>query len=736
MGSRRLLPFRRAAALTIGVLCTATQAGGTTVSPDVRARETVAKMTLDEKLSLVRGELGMAVPMPRVPKPSPSAIGSAGYVPGVPRLGIPALQETDAELGVTNPFNTRPGDVATALPSMLAIAASWDGDIAFAGGAMIGGEARAKGFNMLLAGAANLVREPRGGRNFEYPGEDPLLAGVIAGESIRGIQSNRIGSTIKHFAVNSQETDRDYMSADMPEAALRESDLLAFQIAIERGRPASVMCAYNRINGVPACEDRALLSDVLKRDWGYPGWVMSDWGAVRSTVASALAGLDQESAAVVDKQPFFGGPLAAALARGDVSQARIDNMAYRIVRSLYAIGVVDSPPRPIRIDYDTNRRIAGNVADQGLVLLRNQRRTLPLDATLRSIAVIGSHADKGVLTGGGSSLVRPVGGDAVEIKLDPASPLSDYMRIVYLPSSPLAAIRARAPAARVAFDPGTDIAAAVRAARQADVAIVFAHQPMLETMDAQHLSLPDSQDDLIRAVAAANRRTIVVLETGGAVTMPWIDDVAAVLAAWYPGADGGAAIARILFGDIDPAGRLPITFPRNEAQLPVRNSELDNTGQPIVRYVEGADVGYRWFVGRRQVPLYPFGFGMSYTRFAYDQVRMGRGKVAAVSFRVRNIGERSGYAVPQLYLANSPSCRSPIRRLLGWKKLYLKPGERRHISIPIEPRLLADFDSSTDQWRIGAGRYDLMLATSAIDELARVSTTLPFELLPAGEGIN
>lgn len=729
---RGLFP-RIAAGFVAATISVAAQAGGEPPAPDVRARITVSRMTADEKLRLLSGDLGMAVPIPKVPRPSPDAIGSAGYVAGISRLGIPALQETDAGMGVTNPFGARPGDVATGLPSMMAIAASWDGDVAFAAGRMIGREARAKGFNMLLAGAANLVREPRGGRNFEYPGEDPLLAGVIAGESIRGIQSNRIAATIKHFAVNSQETDRNHVSADMPEAAMRESDLLAFQIAIERGAPAAVMCAYNRVNGIPACENGFLLSDVLKRDWGYPGWVMSDWGAVRSTVGSVLAGLDQQSAAIVDKQPFYRAPLASAVEHGDVPQARIDDMVHRILRSMYATGIIDSPPAVAPIDFAANRRIAGEVADQGIVLLRNKGGILPLAATARSIAVIGSHADKGVLTGGGSSLVRPVGGEAVEIKLDPSSPMSDYLRIVYLPSPPLAEIRNRAPAAHISYEPGTDVAAAVRAARNAEVSIVFVHQPMLETRDAPDLSLPDGQDELIRAVAAANPRTIVVLETGGAVVMPWIDDVAAVLAAWYPGADGGGAIARILFGEVDAAGRLPVSIPRSEAQLPVRAVAKDSYG-PLVNYIEGADVGYRWFATSRQVPLFAFGYGLSYTDFTYSRPRLAPGPASAVTFRVRNSGTRDGYAVPQLYLTVMPGHDRPVRRLLGWRKLRLKPGESRRVSIAIEPRLLANFDVGANQWQIGEGRYTLTLATSAAADIAQLPVSFPARRLPAGQG--
>lgn len=268
-------------------------------------------MTLDEKLSLVHGYFGASLkgaPPPMNATPPKEALGGAGYVPGLPRLGVPALQESDASLGVANGGNMRPGDQATALPSGLATASTWNPQLAHDGGAMIGSEAHAKGFNVLLAGGVNLARDPRNGRNFEYLGEDTLLAGVMAGESIAGIQSQHVISTVKHFAINDQETGRMTLSADIDEKAMRETDLLAFQIAIERGKPGAVMCSYNRINGDYGCEHDFLLNKVLKGDWAYPGWVMSDWGGVHSTVKAAMGGLDQQSAHTFDKQDFFGAP--------------------------------------------------------------------------------------------------------------------------------------------------------------------------------------------------------------------------------------------------------------------------------------------------------------------------------------------------------------------------------------------------------------------------------------------
>ena len=348
--------------------------------PTQRAQMALDQMTEQEKLALVHGVI--AAPWGRKPKPNGS-IGSAGYVPGVPRLGIPALQETDAELGVANPGDVRPGDTATAMPSDLALASTWDPELARLQGRSVGAEARAKGFNVLLGGAANLIRDPRGGRNFEYFSEDPLLTGIMAGGMIEGVQSGHIISTIKHFALNAQETDRVVLDARIDPAATRESDLLAFEIAIERGRPGSVMCAYNQVNGSYSCENDWLLNEVLKTDWGYPYFVMSDWGAVHSASRSALAGLDQESGEQLDTQNFFADGLLQAIAEGEVPEARLDDMARRILTSIFAHGLADKTDVSEPVDFAASDRTALAIAREGTVLLRNQG-LLPLAADTRS----------------------------------------------------------------------------------------------------------------------------------------------------------------------------------------------------------------------------------------------------------------------------------------------------------------------------------------------------------------
>jgi beta-glucosidase len=673
--------------------------------PDERADLALRALTLDEKIRLVHGSFGF--PFQDRPKPE-GAIGSAGYVPGVSRLKIPALQESDAGLGVTNPENTRAGDVATPLPAGLATAATFDPTLAERGGAMIGAEARAKGFNVLLAGGANLAREPRNGRNFEYVSEDPLLTGIMAGAAIRGIQRNRIISTTKHFALNAQETGRQSHSANIDEAAARESDLLAFQIAIEQGRPHSVMCAYNKVNGFFACENAFLLERVLKRDWNFAGFVMSDWGAVHSTVEAALAGLDQESGENLDEKVFFGAPLREAVEAGRVPRERLDGMVRRILRAMFASGIVDDPPVPGgAIDHAAHAGLAQVIAEQGLVLLRNENDILPLAKGLRRILLVGSHADRGVLSGGGSSQVIPVGGIAVP----GLGPQGFPGPMVYDPSSPLRAIAAEAGGAQVDYLDGSDVAAAENAARGADAVVVFAHQWMAEMIDAPNLSLPDDQDRLIAALAAANPRTIVVLETGGPVKMPWLAATPAVIAAWYPGARGAEAIAGILFGRVNPAGRLPLTFPADESQLPRPRLEAGAD----VDYLEGADVGYKWFDRTAAAPLYPFGFGLSYTTFSHGGLAAAvSGTTLTVSLDIANTGRRDGIDTPQIYL-RCPGESGFAPRLVGWSRVRLGPGESARVTMTVDPRLLARFDAAANVWRIAPGRCTVAAGANARD---------------------
>src|SRR5438067_61801 len=574
------------------------------LGPDERAALVVQQMTQDEKLGLVFGWFATDADWKNGYKaPAAARYGSAGYIPGIARLGIPPQWQTDAGVGVATQGAAPNKRERTALPSGIATAATWNPDLAFQGGKMIGAEARASGFNVMLAGGVNLLRDPRNGRNFEYGGEDPLLAGTIVGSEIAGIQSNRIISTVKHYAINDLETGRKGHDARIDPAAARMSDLLAFQFAIERGDPGSVMCSYNRVNGTYACENKWLLTDVLRGAFGFTGYVMSDWGATHSTVPAALAGLDQESGWPFDDAPFYGAPLKAAIASGQVPQARLDQMATRILRSMFAHGVVDDPvPASAPIDFVAHEAVSQLDEEQGAVLLKNDGNLLPLGPGVRSIVVIGGHADKGVLAGSGSSLVYPRGGNAVP-GLEPTKWPGPVM---YYPSSPLDELRRLMPQARISFVDGSDPAAAAGAARAADVAIVFATQWSGEGFDVK-MALDGNQDAVIDAVAQANPRTAVVLETNAGVAMPWAARVPAIIEAWYPGRAGGKAIANVLTGKVNPSGHLPVTFYQSEAQLPrpVRPGGTSETDTFTLPYTEGAAVGYKWVDAKNLEPLFP-----------------------------------------------------------------------------------------------------------------------------------
>lgn len=690
------------------------------LTADQRADIVVKAMTEEEKFAWLSGP--MAIPLGDEPLPE-GAIGSAAYYPGIPRLGIPAIQQSDASLGVTALGNVRPGDNATALASSLLLAATFNPEMAERTGALVGQEAFAKGFNVQLAGGANLVREPRGGRNFEYLSEDPLLTGIMAGYSVRGIQSQHVVSTVKHFAVNPQETGRVVVSSDLSEAAMRESDLLAFEIANEVGQPGAVMPGYNLVNGEWASENAFLLNEVLKGDWRYPGWVMSDWGATHSAAKAALAGLDVQSGANLDQQAWFAEPLRAAVARGDVPQSRIDDMVRRILRSLFAVGAIDHPAqRHGDIDYMAHRLLAQREAEQGIVLLKNSDAMLPLRRGAKKILVVGAHADHGVLAGGGSSAVTPVG----SLRL----PGVDFMGIqtdkVFQPSSPLWAIRAESGAENVDFVSGDNLDETLKQAKKADVVILFAEEWRSEALDAQGLALSDEQNTLITAVAAVNPQLVVVLETGGPVTLPWIEQVPAVIEAWYPGSGGGEAIAGVLFGRVNPSGRLPVSFPASEAQLPhPQQVDPESTtslpGMPVkggiihIDYqVEGSDVGYRWFARTGQTPLFPFGFGLSYTTFTRaDLQATAEQEGVQVSFTLTNSGARAGAEVAQMYI--SPTDGRFVPRLAAFQRVELQPGECRQVVLTLEPRVIACWDEQQQAWVIDAGRYDVVLGQHAGD---------------------
>jgi beta-glucosidase len=696
------------------------------LSPDQRADLLIEKMTLDEKISLLHGT-GSPFGAPGWQPPARS-LGGAGFIPGIPRLGIPDLQLSDAAVGVAR--GAEFGRYSTLLPSGVAEASTWDVQVAHEYGALIGRELRDQGFNMSLGGGINLTREPRDGRTFEYLGEDPILAGTLVAAEMKAEQEQGVIGDLKHYAMNDQESGRNYVDAKISKRAMRESDLLAFEIGVKESGAGAVMCSYNLVNGDYACENKYLLDDVLKKDFGFKGFVVSDWGATHSTVKAAMAGLDME-------QPgdrYFGDALKKAVESGQVPMARLNDMVHRLLRTEFAAGLFDEPSERQVPDIFKGFAVARHVAEQGSVLLKNAEGELPLKASsVKSIAVIGSHADLAVLSGGGSAQVNPPGGNVVPPPPPPPGARRFFHRgPVWFPSSPLKAIRAEAANAKVEYNPGTDPASAAELAKNSDIAIVFVNQPTSEGRDVPNLSLPDHQDALVEAVAAANPHTIVVLETGGPVTMPWIEKVSAVLEAWYPGIKGADAIANILFGEVNPSGRLALTFPTSESQLPhptlvtqpppgPGDMKPFRPGSPFERntrrfevdYTEGVKVGYKWYEAEGQEPLFPFGFGLSYTTYAFSDLQVTPGKSPAVTFTVKNTGDRAGAETAQVYALLPQAAGEPFKRLAAWEKVELAPGESKTVTLELNPHYLCIFNESKDGWELLQGTYKVLVGPSS-----------------------
>ena len=713
-----------------------------TLSPDVRADLVIKELTLEEKISLLHGQGGFG------PNAGPSeSNGGAGWSNSIPRVGIPAIQMADSAYGVTR--GAASGRYSTALPNNLAAASSWDPQAAFEYGALIGRELRTEGYSMSLGGGVNLPREPRNGRTFEYQGEDPLLAGTLVGNFVKGVQSEHIIGDLKHYAINDQESGRNAVNANIDKRSMRETDLRAFEIALGISDAGAFMCSYNRVNGDFACENSYLLTDVLRKDFHFPGFVVSDWGGTHSTAKASHAGLDQEQPG----KTFFGDALQKAVETGEVSQDEINDHVHRVLRTIFATGLFDHPVVKQVPDVERGYALAQSLAEKSIVLLKNNRNVLPLDAAkLHSVVLIGGHADVGVLTGGGSAQVDAPGGSAVPPPPPQpgANPMANFFRRqVWLPSSPLRALTAKLPSSKVAYCSGDDLSAAASAAKGADVAIVFAYQPESEGMDLKSLDLGEDQDKLIETVAAANANTIVVLETGSPATMPWIDHVAAVVEAWYPGIRGAEALANLLTGGVNPTGKLAITFPKSDADLPHPTLVLPPPASQPSRPAPGADissfmatmakglppfetsydeklkVGYKWYDAEKKPVLFPFGFGLSYTTYTYSGLTVKSGETVEISFTVRNTGKRAGTEIAQVYASLPDAAGEPPKRLIGWARVELTPGESKQVSIPVSRDRLTVYDEASDGWKLVPGNYAVMAGGSSQDLPLHQQINLP-----------
>ena len=653
-----------------------------------RARSIVSRMTLDEKIAQVHG------------------IRDAQYfryVPGVKRLGIPPLRITNGPAGVGHGGSSPPLR-ATALPAPIALAASWDVNLARRYGELAGEETRELGSDLLESPDINIIRVPQNGRAFESFTEDPYLNARLAVASIEGTQGTGALANVKHFVANNQEEGRRTIDERIDERSLREIYLPGFEYSVHEAKVASVMCAYQRVNGAFNCENMPLLDEILRKEWRFPGFVISDYGAVHSTIPSALSGLDLE----MPTGKFFAEDLKTAVQNRAVPVSRLDDMLVRRYAEMIRFGIFDQRANPKPLPVLEHGRTAREIAEQGMVLLKNQDNLLPLDyLKLNSLALIGPDAVRTKTGGGGSSKVVPL------YTIAPFDGISAHMQL----------------SKRVDLLDGNDVAAAVAAAKKDDVAVVMVGDDEAEGHD-HPIELTPAQNDLIQAIAAANPRTIVVLKSGSAMLMPWLDSVHAVLEAWYPGQEDGNAVADVLFGNVNPSGKLPITFPRHVQDTPAGDPGRYPGDGRTVHYSEELKVGYRGYQANHVEPLFPFGFGLSYTTFSFSALKVtaspGGKHSAQVQFRVTNTGQRAGAEVTQVYVGfpSIPTGDEPPRQLKGFRKIMLAPGESRELTVPLNERSFSYWSSKEHAWRVQPGSYSIEVGSSSQDLPLRLSIAL------------
>ncbi len=686
------------------------------LSPDTRARMLLGAMSLSDKIAMVHQQY-----------PLDYRYGAAGWIPAIPSLCVPDLVLNDAGQGVGD------GQTATtAFPAPISQAASWDPALQYDFGAAVGREAWEKGIDVWLAPGIETDRVPMNGRNWEYGSEDPYLAGQAAAAIVRGVQSEHVIATVKHYLTNSQETNRMTVSSDIDERTLEEIYEPQYEAAVKQGHTGSVMCSYNRINDVYSCQNPMTLG-ILDNQFGFQGFVMSDWGATHSTVASAKAGLDMEMN--VTPGTYYGSALQTAVQSGQVPMGTLNDMVLRILRAMFWVGIFDHPPAAQPQAYSApvstpdHVEMARRISEEGTVLLKNQDHILPITGQGKTLAVIGPAAGQ---TGAENEYNGQGSGHIPEAGVTPA--------VV----SPQQAItqRAGADGDTVLYADGTSMADAVAAAKAASTALVFVGDSESEGIDRSSLTLTGGtctlggctpqtvdQNALISQVAAANPNTVVVLDTGGPVLMPWVNQIKGLFEAWYPGQEDGNAIAALLFGDVDPSGRLTETFPAAQKDLPTQttaqypgvNQPGDSVG-PHAKYSEGLLVGYRWYDAKRIAPLFPFGFGLDYTTFDYSGIRLragAGGSLATVTFKVTNSGARKGADVPQLYVGDPASTGEPPWQLKGFQRVTLNPGASTRVTLPIDARALSWWNTTTHAWTASRGCYTLALAHNERDVVAR-----------------
>ncbi|HZR28206.1 MAG TPA: glycoside hydrolase family 3 C-terminal domain-containing protein [Terriglobales bacterium] len=648
--------------------------------PVTRARQLVNRMTLSEKITEMHG-------------------GSVQRsVDGVSRLGIPQFNISNGPAGLTHGGPGHQGP-ATALPAAIALAATWDTSLAHLYGTILGAEAKDLANALLEGPNLNISRVPQNGRNFEALGEDPYLVSQIVVSDCLGIQSQGVIAEPKHYAANNQETNRTTINEIIDERTLREIYLPGFEATVKQAHAGAFMCAYNRVNGTFMCENGILQNQILKQEWGFDGFIISDFGATHSTVASANNGLDLE----MPSGKFFGSALQNAVNAGQVSMATLDDHLVRRFSTMMRLGVFDHPPGNTPIPAQQDGAIARQIAEAGTVLLQNNGGLLPLNAaTLHSIALIGPGATAAKTGGGGSSSVAPL-----------------------YTVSPLTGLRNRVGAGvTVNLNDGSNISSAVSLARSADVAIVMVADSEAEGSD-HSISLSGNQDQLVQSVAAANPRTVVVVKSGSAVLMPWVHSVPAIVEAWYPGEEDGNAVAAVLFGDVNPSGKLPMSFPAALADLPTNTAAQWPGVNGVAHYSEGVFMGYRHYDAHNIQPLFAFGHGLSYTSFSYQNLAIAPAsfsfngnpnQTVTVDFDVTNMGTRLGAEVAELYVGiPSTAVPEPPKWLKGFQKILLTPGQTGHVQLQLDERSFAYWDVTSHSWKVAPGTYQIIVGASSRD---------------------
>jgi beta-glucosidase len=645
------------------------------LSPERRAEELVAQMTLDEKITELHGIQDAQ---------------HRRFVPGIPRLGIPPLVITNGPAGA-GPGDDPQQQPATALPAPVSLAATFDAGLARGYGVITGSEARDLGNSLVEGPDVNIARVPENGRSFEGYGEDSYLAGQIGAADIEGIQSQGIIAEVKHYDANNQETNRMTVNEVIDDRTLHEIYLSQFQAIIAQARPGAVMCAYPKVNGTYNCENDYLLSTVLRGQWGFNGFVQSDFGAAHSTAPSAQAGMDLEMPTGV----FYADAMQQAVQDGQVPIATVNELLIRRFTVMIRFGLFDRQLTTSPIPAAPDGAFARTAAEEGTVLLKNDGSQLPLSATaLNSIAVIGPFAGAAKTGGGGSSHVVPL-----------------------YTVSPVTGIENRAgPNVTVSYNDGSDPAAAAALAKTSDVAIVMAGDNETEGSDRRTLALSGDQDQLIESVAAANPHTIVVVKSGGPVLMPWASQVPAIVEAWYPGEEDGNAVAAVLFGDVNPSGKLPDTFPASNGQVPASTPQQWPGVNDTAVYSEGLDVGYRYYDANHLTPLFPFGYGLSYTTFSMRHLAVARhGGHVVVKADVTNTGTRTGAEVAQAYVADPEAAGEPPEQLRGFARVTLRPGQTKPVMIVLDPHSFQIWDSTAQKWTTVPGRYTISLGDSSVN---------------------